>query len=387
MSVHVLEWRRLGWMVLGVVVAATVEVPLLAEEAKPLVYVATYSPVEGEGIFVASFDPATGNVGALRPTGGLRSPAALVVHPRERILYATSLTMDADQNPTGAIAALAIAPTGELKEIDRRPSGGTGPCYLAADNNGDCLLVANCGTATIGCLGLRSDGRFSGASTILQHEGVSRNSEGKPQAHSINVAPGGRFAIAADLGLDRLFLYRLDSQRARLDAHDPPFAKMTPGSGPRHLAFPPRGRFVYSVNELGNTVTCCKFEEQTGALEVVQDVSTLPEGFCGESFAAEVQAHPSGRFLYASNRGHDSLAMFSIDSDSGRLGLIGHAASGGKFPRHFAIDPGGRHLIVANQQSDRLSLFEIDAETGRLTLIGSPIAVPLPVCVRILIRS
>jgi 6-phosphogluconolactonase len=368
------QWKT-AWC--GVVVAASVAAPLPAEEPKPnqpLLFVATYSPVDGEGIFVATFDENAGTVGALHPTGGLRSPAALALHPKQRILYATAVATDANQKSTGAIAAFAIAPSGELREIDRRPSGGQGPCFLATDSAGHCLVVANCGTASVACFGLRPDARFNGAATILPHEGVSRNSEGKPQAHSIIVAPGDRYAIAADLGLDRLFVYQLGGKHARLVPHDPPFAQLPHGAGPRHLAFHPRGDFVYAVNELDNTVTCCQFDNQTGRLQPVQSISTLPAHFRGESYAAEIQAHPSGRFLYASNRGHDSLAIFSIHPDS-------------KFPRHFAIFPSGRHLIVANQKNDRLSLFEIDSETGRLTPVGSPIAVPSPVCIRVLSPS
>lgn len=357
-------------------------------ERKPgFLYVATYSPKAGDGIFVAKYDRESGRVGTLRPTGGAGTPAALALHPGGQFLYATTLIKDAQEKPVGGVAAFAIdSATGELREIERRPSGGTGPCYLSIESQGRCLVVANCGTASVACLKLEFDGRFGNASTVIPHVGESRNSEGKPQAHSIVVAPGNRFAIAADLGLDRLFVYRLDAGLARLTAHDPPFAEVTPRSGPRHLAFHPQGQFAYAVNELGNTVTACTFQGETGRLHPFQQISTLPNDFRGESYAAEIQVHPSGRFLYASNRGHDSLAMFSIDQQTGRLTAIGSAASEGKFPRHFAIDPAGEFLLVANQKSDGLIVFRVDTDSGRLKSLGSLIAVPQPVCVRILTR-
>lgn len=364
--------------------------PLSAADSPPkatVLYVATYSPQDGEGIFVATFDSSLGQLGRLRPTGGLKSPAALAIHPKGSVVYATTLIQETPEKATGGVVALAVDPqTAELREIDRRRSGGTGPCYLSIDSEGACLLVAHCGTASVACLQLQSDGRFGEASTVLPHVGVSRNSEGKPQAHSIIVTPGNRFAIAADLGLDRLFLYRLQTKSAQLSPHDPPFAALTPGVGPRHLAVHPRGRWIYSVNELGNTISAGSFNSDTGAYESIQEISTLPAGFRGESYAAEIQVHPTGRYVYASNRGHDSLAAFAVNAETGRLDSLGQTPTQGKFPRHFAIDPTGRFLIVANQKSDHLAVFQIDPPTGRLTPLGMPIEVRQPVCVKFLVK-
>ena len=356
-----------------------------AQRKTSLLYVATYSPKEGEGILVATFDCQTGAIGTLRPTGGLQTTATLVLHPRGNWLYATTQGRDSNGKPTGAVAAFSVdATTGELKEIDRRLSGGTGPCYLAVDGEGRCLVVANCGTATVACLKLRPDGRFGDSSTIIPHEGTSQNSEGKPQAHSILIAPNNRFAIAADLGLDRVFVYRLEADHARLTPSNPPFVPVPRGAGPRHVAFHPGGRFAYSVNELDNTVTAFSFQGETGVLQAIDNVTTLPDDFRGESYAAEIQVDSAGRFLYASNRGHESLAMYSIDPQTGRLSRIGHASSGGKFPRHFTPDTAGQFLVVANQKSDQLAVFRVDPDTGRLKTHGEPFTVPLPVCVRIL---
>jgi 6-phosphogluconolactonase len=351
------------------------------------VYVGTYSPKEGEGIFHATLDARSGVLGPLRPASGARSPAALAIRPGGRFLYATTLVPDEQGKPTGGVAAFSLdEATGEPRAIDSRQSGGTGPCYLSVDSEGESLLVSHCGTANVACLSLRADGRFGDASTVIPHEGVSENSEGKPQAHSILVAPGNRFALAADLGLDRLFVYRLTAAQARMTPHDPPFARVPTGAGPRHLAFHPAGRFAYSINELGNTITALRFFQDSGKLEALQSLSTLPADFKGESFAADIQVHPSGRFVFGSNRGHESIAAFRVDDGTGRLQSIGQTPSGGKFPRSIAIHPSGAFLLVANQKSDRLSIFRIDPATGRLDPTGQEISVPQPVSVRILTR-
>lgn len=352
-----------------------------------ILYVATYSPEHGEGIFVATFDCSSGQLSHLRPTGGLNSPASLVIHPQGNVVYATTVIEDALGNAVGGVIALAIdSATAELRGIDRRPSGGTGPCYLSIDSEGACLLVAHCGTAGVASLQLQPDGRFGKASSVVTHVGESRNAEGKPQAHSIIVVPGNRFAVAADLGLDRLFLYRLDIRSAQLSPHETPYAEMTPGAGPRHLAMHPRSQWVYSVNELGNTISAGFFNSETGVYEPIQEISTLPGSFHGESYAAEIQVHPSGRYLYTSNRGHDTLAVFDINAVTGRLSLLGHTPSQGRFPRSFAIDPTGRFLIVANQKSNQLAVFGIDSLTGRLTPAGPPIELRQPVCLKFLVR-
>lgn len=352
-----------------------------------LVYIGTYAPNADEGIICSTLDAERHRLIQPRPAGSSVNPAALVAHPAGNILFATCLVSDASGKPVGGVAAFALdADSGQLREIDRRPSGGTGPCSLSIDTDGTCLLVANCGTATVACLSLRTDGRFAEATTVIPHQGTSRNSEQKPQAHAIGVACENRFAIAADLGLDSLFVYRLDRSAARLMPSDPPFLRLADGVGPRHLAFHPRRSFLYSVNELGNSMNAISLDCETGSLQVIQSFSTLPSDFQGESFAADVQVHPGGQYLYATNRGHDSIALFHIEETTGKLRSLGHVPSGGKFPRSLAIDPAGAHLIVANQKSNNLSLFSIDPSTGFLTPRGPPIDVPSPVCVRIVPR-
>ena len=381
---------RLCFITLAVLNFVALCESLLGEEParkSVFLYVATYSPQAGEGVFVTTFDSTNGTLGVLRPGGGQKSPAALAIHPSGKFVYGTTLIQESPEKSSGGIVALAIDPqTGELREIDRQLSGGTGPCYLSIDGEGRCLLVAHCGTASVACRQLQPDGRFGPAMTVVPHVGESRNAEGKPQAHSIIVAPGNRFAIAADLGLDRLFIYSLEARSAGLTPHDPPFAALTLGAGPRHLAVHPGGRWIYSVNELGNTISAGSFNGDTGVYESIQEISTLPADFQGESYAAEIQVHPTGRYVYASNRGHDSLATFSVNAETGRLESLGQTPAQGKFPRHFAIEPTGRFLVVANQKSDQLAVFQIDELTGRLTPQGMPIELRQPVCVKFLVK-
>lgn len=346
-------------------------------------YVATYSPIEGEGIFRGEFDASTGDIRRLKPTGGITSPAALVSHPSQNFFYATSLMDDDQGQPTGAVVAFAVDDdTGELTEIDRRLAGGTGPCYLSCHPEGKLLVVANCGTATVACLPLAADGTFGGVSTVIEHKGESRNTEGKPQAHSIQISPDGKIAVAADLGLDRLFVYRLDAQQGTMSPHETPSVELPAGTGPRHVAFHPSGRFVFAIGELGNTLTVCRVDQKTSDIVPLQHLSTLSPEFSGESYAADVVIRPDGDFLYGTNRGDDSVAIFRVDGESGRLETVGVTPSGGQFPRTAAIDPTGRHLIVGNQKSESLHVFRIDSKDGTLAPHGEPISVRTPVCVK-----
>ena len=368
----------------GVVSLSHVRVPKAGvAPSNETLYVGTYSQKVEEGILRLTLDVGRGVLSAPQPASGNVNPAGLVLHPTGRFLFATCLVLDADGEPTGGVAAFAIdRRTGDLRELDRRPSGGTGPCHLSVDSEGRCLLVANCGKPSVACLAIEPEGGFGELSTIIPHQGVSRNSEQKPQAHSINVFPGNRFAVAADLGLDRLFVYRLDSATARLTPHDPPFVRLEDGAGPRHFAFHPGGSFAYSINELSNTVTALTLDREGGELKIIQTVSTLPTDFQGKSYAADVQVHPNGKFLYGSNRMHDSIAVFGIASDTGRLQPLGHTPSGGRFPRSIALDPSENFLIVANQKSNNLVVFRVDSGTGHLEAIGQPVSAPRPVCVR-----
>jgi 6-phosphogluconolactonase len=282
----------------------------------------------------------------------------------------------------GAVSAFAVDATGRLFFMNQQPSSGADPCHLAVDPSGRHLLVANYSSGTIAVLPFASLGRLSPSSSVHDHRGSGPNPvrQTGPHAHAVVFDPSGRFVFEADLGADRIHLFRFDPASGRLDPDQARDTALPPGAGPRHLAWHPSGRLLYAINELGSTITAFLFDALSGELTAVQRVSTLPDGFTGPSTAAEIAVLPNGRFLFASNRGHDSLAVFAVDPSSGRLTAAGHVPAGGMGPRHFAVDASSRWLLAANQGSDAITLFRLDADTGHLTPAGA-VAVPSPVCV------
>lgn len=354
---------------------------------KTIVYFGTYTGGESKGIYIYHMDAATG---AMVPAGvgeGAVNPSFLALHPGGRFLYAACETGNFAGRKTGAVAAFAVEPkTGALTLLNQESSEGTSPCHVVVDKSGKNLLVANYSSGTAAVLPIREDGRIGPATSVVKHEGSSvnkRRQEG-PHAHSINLDAANRFAFVADLGLDKVMIYRFDAGKGTLAANDPPSASTTPGAGPRHFAFHPRGHFAYTINELNSTVTAFGYDEARGALAEIQSVRTLPEGFQGENSTAEVQVSPDGKFLYGSNRGHDSIAAFAIDAETGKLRLIGHEPTQGKSPRNFAIDPTGTYLLAANQDTDNVVVFRIDAQSGKLQATGHSIKVAAPVCVEMM---
>jgi 6-phosphogluconolactonase len=349
------------------------------------VYIGTYTQRGSQGIYRADFDLATGRLESPRLAAEVVNPSFLAIHPSHKFLYAVGEVGDFAGGKGGAVSALAVDPaSGRLSLLNQKSSRGAGPCHVAVDRSGKFVLVANYGGGSVACLPIQSDGSLGDATSFVQHAGssVDRQRQEGPHAHSVNLDPANRFAFVADLGLDKVFIYRFDADRGTLSANDPPWAKVAPGAGPRHFAFHPSGRFAYVINEMHSTVTALGYDADRGALETIGTVSTLPEGFSGSSTTAEVQVHPSGKFLYGSNRGHDSIAVFAIDPDTGKLTAAGHASTQGKAPRNFGIDPAGRWLLAANQDSDSIVVFRIDGETGKLLSMGPGIRVPMPVCVK-----
>jgi 6-phosphogluconolactonase len=246
------------------------------------------------------------------------------------------------------------------------------------------VLVANYGGGSVCVLPILDDGQLDGATALVQHEGSSVNPRRQrgPHAHSVNVSPDDRFAFVADLGLDKVMIYRFDVTAGTLAPADPPWASVSPGAGPRHFAFHPGGKFAYVINELQSTVTAFAYDPERGSLDDLQTVSTLPSDFKDNNSTAEVLVHPSGNFLYGSNRGHNSIAVFAIDARTGWLSPVEKESTRGSTPRNFGIDPTGRYLLAANQASDAIVVFRIDKATGALTATGQEIEVPSPVCVR-----
>ncbi len=349
------------------------------------VYVGTYTGPKSQGIYQARLDLASGSLSAPELAGETANPSFLAIHPSWRFLYAANEVWGPAGSAGGSVSAFAIAPdTGRLTLLNKVASGGVGPCYVSVDREGRSALAANYGSGSVCVLPIGEDGRLAEATAVVQHSGSGPNPKRQegPHAHSIQPDPSGRFALAADLGLDKILVYRFDAARGTLAPNDPPAAAVAPGAGPRHLAFHPNGRFVYVINEMASTITAFGYDGARGVLALRETVSTLPADFRGESFCAEIQVHPSGRFLYGSNRGHDSIAVFAVGADGGTLTPLGHASTQGKTPRNFRIDPTGAYLLVANQGSDTVVVFRIDAAGGGLRPTGAAVTVPSPVCLK-----
>lgn len=356
-----------------------------AEAESYLVYLGTYTSGDSKGIYCYRMDRTTGEMQPVGVTGGIKNPSFLAIHPDGRRLYSVAEIADFAGGGGGALVAFALDPkTGSLQRLNAQSSGGPGPCHLTVEPGGRFLLAANYGGGSVISVAIEPDGSLGRAASFQQHtgSGVDPRRQQGPHAHSINLDARGRFAYAADLGLDKVLIYRFSKEDGSLA--EAGSGKVKPGSGPRHFSIHPGGRWAYVINEMASTVTLFERDESTGALAELQTVSTLPPGFSGSSSTAEVLVHPSGNFLYGSNRGHDSIALFRIDSATGRLEPAGHVPAGGKTPRNFAITPCGRFLVAANQGSNNLTTFRIDATTGALTPTGQVVDVPSPVCVRFL---
>jgi 6-phosphogluconolactonase len=367
---------------------AATEVGKAAAPADELwVYFGTYTRGESRGIYQSRLDLATGRLQAPVLAAETTNPSFLAVHPRRPLLYAVGEMASFEGKRTGAVSAFSMDPTtGKLTLLNQQSSGGGGPCHLVVDGTGRNVLVANYGGGSVACLPIEDDGRLGAVTSFVQHEGSSvdpRRQKG-PHAHSINLDPANRFAFAADLGLDKILVYRFQPDGGRLVPNDPPWARVAPGAGPRHFAFHPAGRFAYVINELDSTVTAFDYDPDRGVLTPIQTASTLPEGFEESNTTAEVRVHPSGKFLYGSNRGHHSIAVFAIDPRSGRLRPVEHEPTGGQTPRNFCVDPTGTFLLAANQATDNVVVFRVDPNMGALDAAGFSLAVPSPVCVRFL---
>jgi 6-phosphogluconolactonase len=358
-------------------------VALSAASAESLrVYVGTYTRGENssKGIYSSVLNLETGRLSDPVLAAEARHPSFLEIHPNGRFLYAVS-----EAGGEGSVSAYAIdADTGDLTLLNRCPSGGAGPCYVSIDHAGRNVLVANYGSGSASVIPVESDGRLAEPSGRVQHEGSSVNPARQkgPHAHSINVSPDDRFAFVADLGIDKIMIYRLDTGKETLVANQPPFAPVKPGAGPRHFAFHPDGKHAYVINELDCTITVFAYDSVAGTLTEVQTITTLPAGYAGSNTCAEVRVHPSGRFLYGSNRGHDSVVVYRIDPAQGTLTFVEHETADVKTPRNFNIDPTGKFCLVANQGGDSVVVFRIDRQTGALEPTGHKVSVASPVCVR-----
>lgn len=373
------------------VARAQIRATPIAENGKYWVYVGTYTggngPERSRGIYLMDLDVNSGKLGEPRLAAESPSPSFLAIHPNHAFLYAVN--EDIPGSREGGISAFSINQSkGTLTPLNRQPSAGSGPCHLVVDRQGQNVLVANYGSGSVGCLPIERDGRLRPPSTKIQHRGqvADPRRQGGPHAHSINLDASNRYAIVADLGLDEVLIYAFDPAQGRLTPHSPPFAKVAPRSGPRHFAFSPDGRYGYVINEISRTVTAFAYDADNGVLKEIQTISTVPADAPPGGSTAEVQVHPSGKFLYGSNRGHDSIAIFAIDPTTGKLTTVGFEPTRGKTPRNFAIDPTGTILLAENQDSNTIVVFRIDPRDGTLKATGQAARVPRPVCIKMIPR-
>lgn len=359
-----------------------VQAAAAADPSAYWVYFGTYTGGKSRGIYVSRMDPATGKLSEAKLAAETPNPTFLALDPSKRFLYAANEVGDFDARKTGGVTGYKIDPaTGTLTLINRVSSEGAGPCHLVVDSSARNVLVANYTGGSVAVLPITGEGVLRPASCFIQHQGSSVNKQRQeaPHAHGIAIDARNHVALVADLGLDKVLAYGFEPQVGRLNVWAPPFASVAPGAGPRHLTFDPQGKFLFVINEMGSTITSFKYNIKEGHLRELQTISTLPEGFTGSSSTAEIEFHPSGRFLYGSNRGHDSIAVFS--HADGKLRLVQHVPTGGKTPRNFAIDPTGQWIVAGNQTSDLVTVFKVDATSGKLTATGQELAVGAPVCV------
>ncbi|MCA1596276.1 MAG: lactonase family protein [Chloroflexi bacterium] len=351
---------------------------------KLMVYVGGYTQGNEQGIYLFHLDLATGELTPAGAGPATVSPSFLAIAPDRRFLYAVNESAHFGGTNNGGVSSFSIDPaTGGLAFLNEQSSRGSGPCHIIVDRAGKNVLVANYNSGSVAVLPIEADGRLGEATAFVQHHGSSINpgrQEG-PHAHSMNLDAANNYAYAVDLGMDKIMIYRFDSALGTLAPGNPADEPVTPGSGPRHFTFSLDGGHAYVINELGSTVIGYSHDPRTGALKALQTISTLPQGFTGTNHPAEVQISPDGRFLYGSNRGHDSIVIYRIHPDTGLLTLVDIQSSGGKEPRNFRIDPTGQYLVAANQNSGNVVTFRIDHESGKLTPTGHSVDVRAPVCV------
>ena len=347
-----------------------------------LVYVGTYTGHDSQGIYGYRFDASTGHLTSLGLGAQRDNPSFLTVAPGRRFLYAVNEVDQYKGQPTGAVSAFSIDhATGKLSLLNQVSAHDPGPAYISIDRTGKYVFIANYPLGSVAVFPVLADGKLGAASDFVRHKGssIDKKRQSGPHGHAIELSSDNHFAIAADLGLDQLIVYPFDARTGKLGP--PHVVKIKPGSGPRHITFSPDGKFVYLINEMGGTMTVFSYGAAQGKLKELQTVSTLHGGFKGENSTAEIAVHPSGKFVYGSNRGDDSIVVFAIDHATGRLTFVERVPTQGKTPRNFALDPSGRWLFAANQDSNSIVTFQVNQETGRLTPTGQAVRVPEPVCV------
>jgi len=358
----------------------------VAQAERYRVFVGTYTGGDSisKGVYSCEFDAETGKLSEPVLAAELINPSFLAIHPSGKYLYAVNEVSEGPGRGNGAVTALTINADGTLTKINHQASEGGAPCHCNVDSTGTNLLIANYGGGNVAVYPISEDGSLKPVSCNIQHEGssIDKSRQGAPHAHSINISSDNKFAYAADLGLDKIMIYKLDAEAHTLTPASQPAALVTPGGGPRHFAIHPSSKFAYTNNEITMVVTGFSRNPEDGSLKAIQEISTIPAGFDGRKSTAECLVHPSGKFLYVSNRGHETITAFTIDQETGLLTYVENEPTGGKEPRNFFIDPSGKWLLAENQNSDTVYVFSIDQQTGALKPTGDFVTVGRPVCIR-----
>lgn len=340
---------------------------------------------KGEGIHLFDVDLSTGSLEPVNVVRGVKNPSYLTFDPTGRYLYAVNELKSYEGGDGGTVSAFSVGASGtELSFLNLQPTRGADPCFVTTDQEGRHVMVANFMSGSVSVFPIHDNGSLGGAIGFVQHEGASVHPARQtgPHAHSTVFDAANRFVFVPDLGMDRIVAYRFDSSTGRITESKEGGTVLKAGAGPRHIVFSPDGSFAYIVNELDSSITACSYQTETGGLRTIQSISTLPADFSGKSTCADITMLPSGEFLYASNRGHDSVAIYRRDRESGKLTLVGHESSGGRTPRNFVIDPTGRLMLVANQDSGTIVSYRIDEATGALRRTGEVAEVGTPVCIK-----
>ncbi len=354
------------------------------------VFFGTYTGGESKGIYKCNLDIETGTLSDLMLAAESVNPSFLAIDPSGKFLYAVGEISDFNGRKAGAVSAFQIdSQTHELTALNQQHSGGAGPCHLVVDNSGKYVLVANYGGGSVSSIAINDDGSLGEQASFHQHAGssVDTNRQAGPHAHSVNVDAANRFAFVADLGLDKILVYAFDETSGNLTPNDPPHVSVPAGGGPRHFAFHPSGKYAFSNNEMLLSVNAFRYDPERGALTLLQTIGTVPDGtdLAGNS-TAETLVHPNGKFVYVSNRGPNTIAVFRFDPESETLSVVEREPTGGKTPRNFAIEPTGRFLLAENQSTNDVFVFRINQDTGALDPTGHKLAVPSPVCAKFLRR-
>ena len=368
--------------------AAALLVPAAAT-AETLVYFGTYTRGESKGIYRSTLNADTGELSKPIVAAEIENPSFVVVHPSNKFLYAVSENAKFNGEPGGGVSAFKVAADGGLALLNQQNSGGGAPCHISTDPAGRCVLVANYSGGSTSCYPVGDDGKLGDAGGFIQHEGSGGDPKRQagPHAHSANTDPAGKHVFVADLGLDKVLIFDLAAAEGKITPSEPPFVKLPPATGPRHFSFHPSGKFAYTNLEMSLEVAALSHDAKTGALKIIDTQSTVKADTPRKgNSTAECLVHPSGKWVYISNRGPNSIAAFRINQDTGKLTPIERESTQGAVPRNFGIDPSGKFLIAANSNTNNVVVFRINQDTGELDPSGHSVEVPSSVCVRFLPR-